>query len=468
MSVIVKGSTRGIVGHLASAIVSGISRPFRRVGSGVAKAGSRATKLASHLMGDPALVKMFGYEDDDTGLTITADTSMQIAAVSAAVRLLSETLAMLPIKLYERLEKGKRPANDHPLWDVIHRRPNSFQTAYEFKEMAMAHLCLRGNFYGEILSTGGRGVDQIIPRNPDRVFPFWVRDGVKAYRYYPAAGPMRVILDEEMMHLMFFQTSDGLAGMDPITNHRRTLGLTIGAEKYGARFYKNDARPNFVFEYPGKLGDEGEQNINESWDKRHKGVGNAHKHAVLEEGLKIHELSITPENAQFLESRKFQVTDIARIFRVQPHMIGDLEKATFSNIEMQSLEFIMYTVGPWLSKWEQAISRTLLSQEDQQRYYAEFVLDALLRGDIKSRYWAYGTGRQWGWLSANDILEMENRNPIEGGDVYLQPMNMVNTVMMNDLSKEESASLRMLAIRSALQNQPRAEVMKIIQEGPDE
>lgn len=419
---------------------------------------TRARKY-SQSISSPGWGQFWGGADDDTGLIVTASTSMQVAAVSAAVGLLAETVATLPMFLYELDDTSKLRATKHPLYQIIHRQPNSFQTPYEFKQMMMAHVLLRGNAYGEIFWNNRGEVEQIIPRHPDRIQTFWVRDGVKAYRYYPPSGASRVILASEMLQIMFF-TMDGLVGLDPIANHMRTIGLSIGAEKYGARFYKNDATPNFVFEYPGKLGEVGKQNVDESWSEKHQGVNKSHKHAILEEGLKVHELSINPENAQFLETRKFQVTDIARIFRVPPHMIGDLEKATFSNIEQQSLNFVIFSLTPWLVKWEQAITRDLLDDTDRLRFFAEFKVDALLRGDLKSRYAAYSLARMWGWFSVNDILGLENMNGIgDQGDIYLQPLNMINADEMKKLTTEEASSIRLLAFRSMFQSMPHGEMM---------
>lgn len=421
----------------------------------------RAIKWGSKPFRDPVIASWFGSYDDDTGIQVDANTSMQISAVSAAVRLLAGTLGSLPLKVYKHSDAGKDQAVNHPLYDILHRRPNHFQTPYEFKEMIMGHCLLRGAFFGEIISTGGQGVAEIIPRHPDRVQPFWAPDGKKAFRYYPPDGAQRIILQDEMFHVMFF-TTDGLSALDPITNHRRTLGLTIGAEKYGARFYKNDATPNFVFEFPGKLKDP--QQFKEAWNKAHQGVDKSHEHAILEHGMKIHELSITPENAQFLETRKFQIADIARIFLVPPHMIGDLEKATYSNIEQQSLNYVIYTMAPWLVKIEQAITRDLFSDTDSKTHFAEFIVDALLRGDIKSRYEAYYKGRMGGWLSVNAILGMENMNHIENGDTHIVPLNMTLIENLRNQTPEEVRALQLILARTLFKDLPNAEAAQIIQE----
>jgi len=420
----------------------------------------RAVKWGSRPPRDPLIASWFGNYDDDTGLQVDVNTSMQISAVSAAVRLLAGTLGSLPWKVYKRIDGGKEAALKHPLYKVLHERPNSFQSPFEFQEMIMAHCLLRGSFYGEIISTGGQSVAEIIPRHPDRVQPFWVEDGVPAYRYFPESGKSRIILADEMFRVMFF-TVDGLNGMDPITNHRRTLGLTIGAEKYGARFYKNDGTPNFVFEFPGKLADDG-QKFTESWNRQHRGVNKSHKHAVLEQGMKIHELSITPENAQFLETRKFQISDIARIFLVDPTMIGDKTGATYSNIEQLSLNFAIYTLRPWLVRIEQNGNRDLLNDTDQSTYFTEFNIDAILRGDFKSRNEGYSRGRQWGWYSANDIRAFENMNPIDNGDVYLSPMNMTPVENLRSQTPEDIRAMQLVLARDLFKQLPAEDAAEII------
>jgi HK97 family phage portal protein len=427
----------------------------------------RAMKLTGANPRDPVIAQWFGIVDNDTGLVVDAATSMQVTAVSAAVRFLAQSVAMLPLILYRRENDGKIRDTKSNVAKVLHNQPNRFQTPYEFKEMMMAHVLLRGNGYAEILSTGGRGVDELMPLHPDRVTPFWTDDGRRAYKYQPARGPSRVILDSEMFHLMFF-SMDGLSGIDPISNHRRTIGLTIGAEKYGAKFYKNDATPPVALEYPGALSPEARQNVTESWSARHQGVNRSHKVAILEEGMKLHELSVTPENAQFLETRKFQVHDIARIFLIQPHLIGAMENATFSNIEQQSLEFVIYTLTPWLTKFEQAVSRDLLNEREQQTMFAEFLVDALLRGDIAARYSAYSIGRQWGWLNANEIRGFENMNTIPSGGQYIVPMNMTPTTSMRDLTPEELASVQAVAMRAMLSTMPRNDAIENIRGNDNE
>ena len=219
---------------------------------------------------------------------------------------------------------------------------------------------------------------------------------------------------------------DGLVGYSPIAMAKNAIGMAIACEEYGAKFFANGATPGGVLEHPSTIKDS--QRVRESWQAAFGGSSNSNKVAVLEEGMKYTPISISPEQAQFLETRKFQINEIARIFRVPPHMVGDLEKSSFSNIEQQSLEFVKYTLDPWVIRWEQSIQRALLSHDEKVRYFVKFNLEGLLRGDYQSRMNGYAIGRQNGWMSANDIRELENLDRIpaeEGGDLYLINGNML-------------------------------------------
>ena len=248
---------------------------------------------------------------------------------------------------------------------------------------------------------------------------------------------------------------DGLVGYSPIAMAKNAIGMAIACEEYGAKFFANGAQPGGVLEHPGTIKDP--QRVRESWQRSFGGSGNANKIAVLEEGMKYTPIAISPEQAQFLETRKFQINEIARIFRVPPHMVGDLEKSSFSNIEQQSLEFVKYTLDPWVIRWEQSIMRSLLTPEEKKTYYAKFNLDGLLRGDYQSRMNGYAIGRQNGWMSANDIRELENLDRIpteEGGDLYLINGNMLPmrdagafaNITPNDDGKEETPDEEVLEL----------------------
>lgn len=355
---------------------------------------------------------------------ITPDSSLSQAAVWACVRVLSETLASLPLFTYERTEKGKRRATEHELYSVLHDQANPQMTAFAFRETMMGHLALWGNAYAQIIYDGRGRIVELWPLRPDKVLQSQMEAGRRWYRYQNAAGGTDWYSQDEIWHIPGLG-GDGMDGYSPIGLMRRSIGLSMSAEEFGARFFENDARPGIVLEHPGRLSETANKNLRTSWAEQHEGVENSHKPAILEEGMKLHEIGIPPEDAQFLETRRFQVSEIARIFRIPPHMIGDLDQATFSNIEQQSLEFVMYTIRPWLVRWEQSIMSNLMLDRDRPKFYTEFLVDGLLRGDTASRYSAYAVGRQNGWLSANDIRGMENMDTIDGGDVYLVPLNMV-------------------------------------------
>lgn len=352
---------------------------------------------------------------------------MRVAAVFACVRVIAESMAQLPLILYRQLENGKERAKDHPLYRVLHTRPNRWQTPYEFKRMLSGHAVLRGTGYAKIVSTNGRAIDELIPVHPDRVRPFWSPNGMPAYEYSPPDnGPAKVILSSEMFVIRGY-SDDGLSGMNPIRLHREAIGLSLATEEHGARLFSNGVRPSGVLKMPSHFKDQSARvNFKKSWKEAYAGSSKTGETIVLEDGLDWTQIGMTSEDAQFLETRKFQRSEIASIFRVPPHMIGDLDRSTNNNIEQQSLEFLTHTLGPWITGFEQAVTRDLIEKARQEELYAEFLVDALLRGDISARYTAYATGRQWGWLSANDIRRKENMNIIDhGGDEYIKPVNMM-------------------------------------------
>ena len=359
-----------------------------------------------------------------SGVNVTHQTSLQSAAVFACVRILAESVGMLPLIMYERLsDGGKRRAIDHPLYELLHRLPNPEMTSMELRETLVGHQTLWGNAYAEIEFDNGGRVRGLWPLRPDRTTPERV-NGCLVYKVTLPTGGQVGLPFERVLHIRGL-SYDGVRGYDPISLARQSIGLALATEEFGSRFFGNGSQLGTVLEHPGKLSDEAHERLKKSVEMRHQGLSNAHRLMILEEGMKVESMGVPPENAQFLETRKFQVAEIARLYRIPPHMLADLERATFSNIEQQSLEFVIYTLMPWLTRWEQAIYRDLLTPNERPRYFAEHLVDGLLRGDIKSRYEAYSIGRQNGWLSANDVRTFENLNPIEGGDVYLIPLNMV-------------------------------------------
>lgn len=384
----------------------------------------------------PGWVDRWGGWDTAAGVDVSEDLALTYTAVYACVRVLAESVASLPAVLYRRRsDGGKERAVNHPLYRIVHDQTNDEMTSFEFRETMQGHLALWGNAYAQIQRNGGGGVAGMWPLRPDWVRVKRAENGRLAYEYMRPDAP--VVLDEEQVLHLRGLSSNGLVGMSPIQQARQAIALGLASEEFGARFFGNGARPGIVLEHPGKLGPEAYERLKGSWTERHQGVANSHKVAILEEGLKVQTIGIPPQDAQFLETRKFQVTEIARIFRIPPHMLADLERATFSNIEHQAIEFVVHSLRPWLVKWEQRLNWKLLTKAERESYYFEFLVDGLLRGDIKSRYDAYSVGRQNGWLSANDVRDFENMNPIDGGDVYLVPLNMVEAGNPPDPSPAE-------------------------------
>jgi HK97 family phage portal protein len=321
--------------------------------------------------------------------------------------------------MYERTSKGRQRAGAHPLSDLLHYQPNLYQTAIEFWDMMIGHAALRGRAYAEIIP-GARGfVDQLVPLHPDRIEVSFRRDGRPDYTYTESDGTKRPIAFEYM-----FTFAGPMDGVSVVSAARESFGLAKATEEHAARLFGQGIQISGVLEHPKRLDDATSKRIAESFAHAYGGVNNAHKPAVLEEGMKWQKMGLTAEDSQFIQSRKFQINEIARWFRVPPHMVGDLERATFSNIEHQGIEFVTHTLRPWLVRIEMAIRRDLIVA--QGKFYAEFLVDALMRGDTKSRYDAYNVGIQSGILAPNEPRAWENLNPLDGLDEPLRPLNMTS------------------------------------------
>ena len=393
----------------------------------------------------------FFFGGTTSGKTVTERSAMQMTAVYACVRILSEAIAGLPLHMYRHREDGgKEKATDHPLYLLLHDEPNPEMSSFVFRETLMTHLLLWGNAYAQIIRNGKGEVVALYPLMPNKMSVDRDNNGQLYYTYQmasedtPAADAGLVILKpSDVLHIPGLGF-DGLVGYSPIAMAKNAIGLAIATEEYGAKWFANGAAPSGVLEHPGTIKDP--SRVREAWQSQFGGSSNSGKIAVLEEGMKYTPITIAPEQAQFLETRKFQINEIARIFRVPPHMVGDLEKSSFSNIEQQSLEFVKYTLDPWVVRWEQSITRRLLSPDEKRTYYVKFNLEGLLRGDYQSRMNGYAIGRQNGWMSANDIRELENLDRIpaeDGGDLYLINGNMLplkdaGAFANNDLGKEDN------------------------------
>ena len=375
----------------------------------------------------------FFMGSSSSGKVVTERSAMQMTAVYACVRILSEAIAGLPLHLYKYTsDGGKEKAIDHPLYQLLHDEPNPEMSSFVFRETLMTHLLLWGNAYAQIIRNGKGDIIALYPLMPNRMRVDRDDKGQLYYTYnrvYDEAlktKSMTVVLKPyDVLHIPGLGF-DGLVGYSPIAMAKNAIGLAIATEEYGAKFFANGAAPSGVLEHPSTL--KNPEKLREAWQSQFGGSQNSNRIAVLEEGLKYTPISISPEQAQFLETRKFQINEIARIFRVPPHMVGDLEKSSFSNIEQQSLEFVKYTLDPWVVRWEQNLQRILLNPDEKKDYFFKFNVDGLLRGDYASRMTGYATARQNGWMSANDIRELENldRIPTElGGDLYLINGNML-------------------------------------------
>lgn len=374
---------------------------------------------------DPRFWRSFGH-DTSSGVRVSPSSALAATAVFDCVHIRSETLASIPLIVYKRLPNGdKERAPYHPLYKVLHDQPNQWQTAFEWREMMQAHLDLRGNAYSRKMPGLDGPISQLIPLHPDRVTPTLYTDGSIDYTVRALDGSTEKLAAEEILHLRGW-SEDGVHGISPISAQRDVIGIALGAQDYSARFLKNDVSPSLVYSHPAVLDPEAYERLRNEIQNQHTGE-NRHKAMLLEEGMKAEKIGMTNRDAQLIESQKFTDGKIASIYRIPPHMIGLMDRATHSNIEHQGIEFTVYTMLPIAKRWEGIIARDLFFPlyDDGGEYFAEFLLDGLNRGDIDSRYTAYAIGRNWGWLSANDVRRLENMNSIgDQGDEYLRPLNM--------------------------------------------
>lgn len=364
------------------------------------------------------------------GITVTPESAMRLSTVSACVRLISESVGSLPLHVYRRKDaRTREKVTDTPEYRLLHAEPNRMMTAFVFRETLAAHVLVYGNAYALIIRNRNGEPTELLPVHPNDVRVMKEpTTGELAYDVRLDAAKVYRVNQANMLHVPGL-AFDGISGMSPIKYAAQSIGLALAAEQYGAAFFGNGSIPAGVLEIAGDVPAPKQRELLAAWNAAYGGSGNNGKTAVLVNGAKFNKVSISPNEAQFIETRKMQIGEIARWYRVPPHMIGDLERATFSNIEHQALEFVTHTLRPWLVRFEQEINRKLFPSSSSgmpSDTYAEFNVDGLLRGDIKARGDYYVRGRQWGWLSANDIRSKENMEPIDGGDTYLTPMNMLD------------------------------------------
>lgn len=397
------------------------------------------------------------------GKNVNERSAMQMTAVYSCVRILAEAVAGLPLHLYRYKEDGgKERAIDNNLYHLLHDEPNKEMSSFIFRETLMTHLLLWGNAYAQIIRNGKGEVVALYPLMPNKMQVDRDENGELYYIYTRSSDEAKTmegvtvyLTPRDVLHIPGLGF-DGLVGYSPIAMAKNAIGLAIATEEYGAKFFANGAAPSGVLEHPGTIKDP--SRLRENWNSTFGGSANSGKVAVLEEGMKYTPISISPEQAQFLETRKFQIDEIARIFRVPPHMVGDLEKSSFSNIEQQSLEFVKYTLDPWVIRWEQSLSRALLNEDEKRKYFFKFNLEGLLRGDYESRMSGYAVARQNGWMSANDIRELENMDKIpaeDGGDLYLINGNMLplnKAGAYANIEKEDTADEEILEMDKSIRS----------------
>lgn len=368
----------------------------------------------------------FYFGTSDAGKSVTAQSAIQLSAVYACVRVIAETVASLPLGVYETDDTSSHKALDHPLYRLLHDEPNEEMTSFVWREVMLTHLLLWGNSYSQIIRTGRNLVTGLYPLLPDHMVVDRDSKGNLTYTYSTADGLDVKLRPDEVLHIPGLGF-DGIMGYSPIALEKNAIGLGLASEEYGSKFFSNGARPSGVLTHPNTV--KNPQALRESWNRAYGGSSNANRVAILEEGMEFKTIAIPNNEAQFLETRKFQVDEICRIFRVPPHLIGDLEHATFSNIEHMSIDFAVHTIRPWLVRIEQAMNRSLFSDQEKGSFFTQFNMDGLMRGDYKSRMEGYAIARQNGWMNANDIRDLENMNPIpeeEGGNAFLVNGNMIS------------------------------------------
>jgi HK97 family phage portal protein len=367
----------------------------------------------------PWLFDALGAKSAASGVSVTPENALDVTAVWAAVRMISSTLATLPLVTYRRTDGGKERAPGHPNYRLLHDRPNPEMSSFVWREMGAAHLLLYGDFFNELERNGKGDVVAIWPLHPVNVRTERLQNGTKVY-IVRVDGQDVPLAAENVLHVPGFSL-DGQGGLIPVHLARNAIGLAKATEEFGSRFFSNGAAPSGVLSHPAKLGKDGQELLRNSWNALYGGLSNAQRIAILEEGMTWAPLGIPPEHAQFLETRKFSVTEIARLFLIPPHMIGDLDRATFSNIEHQAIQYVTHCAEPWTRRIELEINHRLFG--DDPVHFSEFVLEGLLRGDSTARGNFYAQALNAGWMTPNEVRERENLNRIDGGDVPRVPLN---------------------------------------------
>lgn len=373
--------------------------------------------------------EFMGGWDTDAGVNVTPDSAMQVTAWLACIRIISEVVASLPFVTYRRLTRGKDRAFDHYLYPILHDIANPEMTAFTYRRLITSHVLSRGNGLSEIEFNRGGQIRALWPLDPDKTE--LMRDPKTKKLFYlvtlpVSVGGQKVRLPYDRVFHIRWASKNGLWGLSPTQLARQALGLAIATEKHGNTLFANGAEPGIILTTPQELSDKAYERLQRDWEDMHQGLDKAHRVAILEGGSDVDKLTITNEDAQFLQTRKFQIAEIGRIFGVSLDMLDETDKAaTYASVEQFSIRFTTLTLRSWLVNWEQEVFKTLFAESERREYFAEHVIDGLLRGDSQSRYQVYTAGFNTGAFSINDIREMENRNPVEGGDQHFVPLNMI-------------------------------------------
>lgn len=400
--------------------------------------GSRLKILMTGNLDDYMRAFLLGA-NTDVG-AVSTEAAMKYSAVNACVRVLAETFSSAPIVLYKKTKDGRESETDLSVYDVLHNRPNEEMATFNFNETMMTNFCVGGNSVCQKLVNKAGEVVGLYPYSHAIVDIERNRETSKLV-YKVGTKERKELARAEVLHIpnMSF---NGVIGMSPISYAAETIRLGLSYESYGVNFYRNGAMPSGVFESAGSLTDTAYERLKKDLTENYTGLRKAGTPMLLEEGMKWNQTTINPIDAQLLESKYFQIEDICRIYRVPQHLVNKLDRSTFSNIEHLSLEFVMYTMLPIFKRFEDNINSQLLTQAQRKEgYYFEYKIDGLLRGDQLSRAQAYATGRQWGWLSVNDIRKLENIPAIPNGNIYLEPTNMVEAGSNNQAAAQNSAKL---------------------------
>jgi len=377
---------------------------------------------------EPWLVDLFGGGvETNAGRDVDEDTSLQLSTVYACVTLIAESIASLPLGVFRKTADNGRDSVSSTLNDLVKTSPNPEMTSFDWRLAAVGHLLLYGNSYSLIERNRLDQPTAIWPIVPERVSVVRTDAGKLVYKITAPNGVEKAYNQSDILHVKGFG-QNGLVGQSVISFSRESIGLSLAAEEYGSRFFGSGANPGLIIEHPGKMDSNAAKNFRDSVTSAYAGLGKSHKTLLIEDGMKASSLSIPPSDSQFIELREFQREEICSLFKVPPHMVSLVTKSTSwgSGIEQQQINFVVNTLRPWLVRWEQSLAFALLTESQRKSgYFFDFLVAALLRGDIKTRYESYRIGRQWGWLSVNDVRRLETMNPVDNGNDYLMPMNMV-------------------------------------------